>query len=542
MKEIPREKAPGPDGFTGTFYKTCWPIIKEDIVAAFNSFHNLCAGSLEKLNGANIVLIPKSDLAEEAKDFRPISLIHSFGKLITKTLAIRLSPSISSLVSSSQSAFIKRRCIHDNFMYVRNLARAYHRTRTPALLFKLDISKAFDTVSWEYMMDLLQHRGFSTRWRDWLALLFRSSHSTVLLNGTPGAKINHARGLRQGDPLSPFLFILAIDTLQRVLELATEDGFLSPLRGRQARLWLSLYADDAVIFINPIQGEVRALFTVLQHFGSTTGLCLNMSKCMVAPIRCSSLNLEEILEGFGGQRVGFPMIYLGLPLTLGRLKIVHVQPIIDNTRSRLAGWQGKLLNPAGRRELVRSVLSAIPVYLLTSIKPPKQLFPDIDKARRRFLWAGDSELHGGKCKVAWTSVAKPTIYGGLGIVDLEKFSRALRLRWLWFKWTNPERPWCGMKMPLDSTDWALFNAATKITIYNGSKASFWLSNWLHGRTLANMFPLLFQHSRRKQRSVREAIVNGNWISDIAYNLDNDLLGEFFSTMECNSVSRTKSRR
>jgi len=193
---------------------------------------------------------------------------------------------------------------------------------------------------------------------------------------------------------------LAIDTLQKVLDIATEDGFLSPLRGRHAKLRLSLYADDVVIFINPIQEEVRALLRILDQFGSTIGLHLNLAKCVVAPIRCSGLNLDEILDNFVGQRATFPMTYLGRPLTLGCLKVVHVQRIIDKARSKLAGWQGKLLNPAGRRELVRSVLSAVPIYLLTSLKPPKQLFKDIDKARWCFLWAGDNEFHGGKCKVA----------------------------------------------------------------------------------------------------------------------------------------------
>ena len=237
--------------------------------------------------------------------------------------------------------------------------------------------------------------------------------------------------------------------MQNILEL---NGLLSPLRGRHAKLWLSLYADDAVIFINPVKEEVQALFGILEQFGSATGLKLNLEKCSVAPIRCAGTNLDQILESFVGKRVSFPITYLGLPLTLGRLKMVHVQGTVDKSRTKLAGWQGRLLNPAGRRELVSSVLSSIPTYLMASMKVPRQLKEDIDKIRRRFLWAGDKELTGGKCKVAWTTVAKPIDFGGLGIIDLERFSRALRIRWLWFQWANPERPWNGTEMPVDKVD------------------------------------------------------------------------------------------
>ena len=189
--------------------------------------------------------------ADCLKDYRPIGLIHIVPKIIAKAMASRLRPKMNDIVSSCQSAFIKNRSIHDNFMYVRNVARRLHQKHTPALLIKLDIAKAFDSVRWDYLLDLLQRLGFPPRWRAWLSLIFSTTTSRVLLNGTPGKEIIHGRGLRQGDPLSPLLFDIAIDTLPKILELATVSGLLQPLPGNFIKSRISLYADNAVIFVKP---------------------------------------------------------------------------------------------------------------------------------------------------------------------------------------------------------------------------------------------------------------------------------------------------
>jgi hypothetical protein len=165
---MPAEKAPRPNSFTGVFYRSCWEIIKNEVMAAFHYFYNQTAGPLPKLNGALLTLIPKSEVAELPGEFRPISLIHSFAKLLSKVLAIRLAP-------------------------YRNLVRVYHTKKTPSLLvyhtkktlMKLDISKDFDSVSWEYFVELL-HRVFLMKWCNWPCLLFSTPSSSVRLNGIRG--------------------------------------------------------------------------------------------------------------------------------------------------------------------------------------------------------------------------------------------------------------------------------------------------------------------------------------------------------------------
>lgn len=286
--------------------------------------------------------------------------------------------------------------------------------------------------------------------------------------------MSHRQGLRQGDPLSPLLFILATDPLHRLLQAATQHGMIQPLPGRDIKMRVSLYADDAIIFANPVQSEIEALMQILHDFGEATGLKINMQKSTATPIRCVDINLDQILQSFGGPIANFPLKYLGLPITLSRTKLVHLQFVLDRIRARLAGWKGKLMSIAGRRVLVRLVLSSLPTFAITALRVPKKFLKEVDKSRRRFLWAQAEEITGGKCKVSWKKVCSPVENGGLGILDLEKFSRALRLRWLWHSWKNPNRPWVGMEVPCDETDRAMFAAATTVILGNGSRASFWL--------------------------------------------------------------------
>jgi hypothetical protein len=126
---MPSDKAPGPDGFTGIFFKECWDIIKVDVLEAFHQLHAMDGAEFKFLNSVNIVLIPKKPDAKSVGDYRPISLIHSIAKIFSKLLANRLPPFLNNLVSKSQSAFIRKRCIQDNFLYVQNVVRRLHKQK-----------------------------------------------------------------------------------------------------------------------------------------------------------------------------------------------------------------------------------------------------------------------------------------------------------------------------------------------------------------------------------------------------------------------------
>jgi len=286
VKALPSDKAPGPDGFIGRFYKVAWHVIKVDFMAAVSRFVQGDVNRLYLLNSAYITLLPKVPDAIEVKDFRPISLIHSFAKIVTKVLANRLAPKLPNLISSSQSAFVKGRCIHGNFILVQQTAKALHLQKVARVLLKLDISKAFDSVSWPFLLEVLKYLGFGPMWCNLLSKLLRTSSTRVLVNGEPGDLICHQQGLRQGDPLSPMLFILVMDVLNSLIAKVSEEGMLRPLLNRGNGQRLSLYADDVVLSIQPRAEELILVREILRVFGEASNLVTNIGKSSITPIRC----------------------------------------------------------------------------------------------------------------------------------------------------------------------------------------------------------------------------------------------------------------
>ena len=418
-------------------------------------------------------------------------------------------------------------------MLVQHTTKFLHQQKQARFLLKLDITKAFDTVSWPFLLEVLQNLGFGPIWRDIISGLLATSSAQVLLNGSPGEKIVQRRGLRQGDPLSPMLFILVMDVLCYLVKKAFEEGLLEPLARRNLQDRISLYADDVVIFLQPLSSDIRAILDILQLFGEASGLKTNVQKSTVVPIHCLEEHRTLLQTHLPCQISEFPCKYLGVPLSPHKLTKAQAQPIIEKIADRLPSWKADLLTKAGRSVLVQYVLTSMLIYLVLALDLPVGTLQGIDKIRRGFLWKGRKDTRGGHCLIAWPKVTRPPELGGLGISDLQRLGWALRLRWLWLQKTEPEKPWAFFPINSSPQVKAFFAAAIISEVGNGKNTCFWTDRWLGDQSLQKSFPNLFRAvaARARKRKVFQALNNRTWVSDIRGALTVQVLIEYINLWE-----------
>jgi hypothetical protein len=222
---MPVDKAPGPDGFNGLFLKRCWPIIKKEFYKLASDFHERKL-KLQNINSSYITLVPKSVAPVSANDFRPISLTNVCLKFLTKLLPNRLQDKILECIHKNQYGFLRRRSIQDCLAWSFEYLHLCHASKKPIIILKLDFAKAFGTIEHEAILQVMEHMGFNQTCLRWIREILSSGTSSILLNGIPGKQFTYKRGVRQGDPLSPLLYVFGSDLLQSVINELMSQGFL----------------------------------------------------------------------------------------------------------------------------------------------------------------------------------------------------------------------------------------------------------------------------------------------------------------------------
>jgi hypothetical protein len=443
------------------------------------------------------------------------------------------------VISKPQNAFVKGRQILDSVLISNECLDSRIKSGESGMLCKLDMEKAYDHVDWNFLLYLLKRCSFGERWCSWIKHCISSVQFSVLINGSPSGFFGSSRGVRQGDPLSPFLFVLVMEAFSRMISAIYSRGLISGFFvGTREVDWVEvshlLFADDTLIFCGADASQISHMGALLVCFEVVSGLKVNLSKSTLVPVG-SLDDVDQLAGHLGCGTSDLPLKYLGLPLGASfKLKAMW-RDLEDLMASRLAPWKLLYLSKGGRVALIKSTLSNLPTYLLSLFSIPAKVAKRIEKIQQDFLWGGglndEVKIH----LVDWDTVCSPISEGGLGIRNVKKFNQALLGKWLW-QYAHEEDAWWRSVLEAkygstwegwrscDITEahgvglwkficmgWNNFKRHFRFDPGVGSKISFWEDVWCGEVSLKDTFPGLCSIARLKEASIADNVERSNGV-------------------------------
>jgi len=287
LKWFKRDKSLGPDGWKVKFYLSFFEIIGSDLLKVIEE--SRISGSMHgAINTTFIALIPKTNNPSSYNDFCPVFLCNCLYKIISKIIANRIHPILSTHISPKQFAFLKDRQIHEAIRSAQEVMHSIQSKKIKGMILKADLSKAFNRVSWLYLRMLLTHLGFPVGFIKWIMCCITNVSFSVLVNGVASAFFGSERGLRQGCPLSPLLFLLVMEGLSRLIKDMHHRGRLSGIKiTKDCTITHLLFVDGVLMFLNEVIRDLTTIQNTINLFKIATGMAINNSKSTITVSKCS---------------------------------------------------------------------------------------------------------------------------------------------------------------------------------------------------------------------------------------------------------------
>lgn len=383
---LPLDKSLGPDGFPTFFLQMYWKVVMKDVVKAVQELFG-AKSLLKEINSTFLILISKFPRASTLDKFRPISLFNSFYKIISKVLTTRMIKLLPLIIFKKKSGFVPGRQILYSVMIVHQMIHSLESNKREGMLLKPDLSKAYDRVDWSFLEIVLKAFGFDLKVCKLVSQLVSTSSLAVLVNGGPCDFFKPSRGLRQGDPLSPILFIILAECMGRLIERKNMEGNIKGIKpaSNSVPFMHQHFFDDTIMGGEASMREAKAMKEVLDCYVRGSIQLINWDKISLYFLNTPEDRQRKIARILGCNMGVFPSSYLGLPLGLNPPDSFW-NGIMDRFSKNLGGWKGATHSQARKCQLVKSTLQNLPMYALSLFVILVKFAERMEKIQRDFLW------------------------------------------------------------------------------------------------------------------------------------------------------------
>ncbi|WOK96358.1 hypothetical protein Cni_G05065 [Canna indica] len=440
VKGLGRGKSTGPDGYIAEFFIHNWDSMKDkmkrEIESIFNSYR-MPAG----WNDTKLVLIPKKDKAKKLKEFRLIAVCNVIYKIVAKILANRMSV-LDKVISKEQVAFVPKRYIQENILVVSEMVNSfYSKASNPNILLKLDLEKAYDRTKWRAVYKILNLMSFPEELIRWIKCCIEEISFSCYFNGEISRRFKSFRGIRQGDPLSPYLFIIMEEAISVMTRDYCSKKRMTPYHIKDTTISHQLFADDIVFAIKGNDKSCKGLKKILENYCAAIGQKINREKSEIFfPTKCQPDRKHRICSYFDMKEGSLPMQYLGSLINPRRLNSSHQNRLCEKVNKKVDFWAKQLLSQAGKSTLLNSVVSSIPVYSLSTSWVSEGVVKKISKASRDFFWGADNNKKSARL-ISWSRVTASKAVGGLGLRDIVGMKKAMLIKRVFSVLNEDKRLW-----------------------------------------------------------------------------------------------------